>query len=246
MAAGHERWQDSAAAYLLGALPADELEAFEAHLVTCAACREEVDELAPAAQALPASVEPMAPPPELKGRLMAEVHREAALLAAAGPEADRAAPLAAPAPRRRARRRWALGLPRLAPVAAALLLAAGIAVGVGVSQLGGDGARTFTAQVDASRAPDAGVQIEVDDGDATLIAHGLPEPPSGRVYQVWLKRPGRAPEPTSALFTPSRDGTATATVPGSLEGVEQVLVTDEPRGGSRMPTRQPLIAAALS
>jgi hypothetical protein len=90
------------------------------------------------------------------------------------------------------------------------------------------------------------VQIEVDDGAATLIAHGLPEPPSGRVYQVWLKRPGLAPEPTSALFTPSRDGTATATVPGSMEGVEQVLVTDEPRGGSRMPTRQPLIAAALS
>ena len=242
MAADHERWQDSAAAYVLGALPADELEAFETHLASCAACREEVDELAPAAQALPTSVEPMAPPPELRGRIMTEVHREAELLAAAGPDADRAAT----APRRRPRLRWARGLPRLAPVAAALLLAVGVAAGIGLAQLAGDDGQTFTAQVDASRAPDAGVQIEVDDGAATLTAHGLPEPPSGRVYQVWLKRPGRAPEPTSALFTPSRDGTATATVPGSMEGVEQVLVTDEPRGGSRMPTRQPLIAAALS
>ncbi len=84
------------------------------------------------------------------------------------------------------------------------------------------------------------------DGTATLIARGLPAPPSGRVYQVWLKRPGHAPEPTSALFTPSRDGTATATVPGLGDDVDQVLVTDEPMGGSRMPTREPLISASLS
>jgi hypothetical protein len=79
-----------------------------------------------------------------------------------------------------------------------------------------------------------------------LVARGLPAPPSDRVYQVWLKRRGQAPEPTSALFTPSRDGTATATVPGPLEGVEQVLVTDEPRGGSQIPTRDPLVVADMS
>ena len=71
-------------------------------------------------------------------------------------------------------------------------------------------------------------------------------PPSGRVYQIWLKRPGHAPEPTSALFTPRRDGTATATVPGSLEGVAQMLVTDEPAGGSRQPTTSPLLSASMS
>ena len=38
----------------------DERAAFEEHLAGCPACREEVDELLPAADALPISVEPMA------------------------------------------------------------------------------------------------------------------------------------------------------------------------------------------
>ena len=50
----------------------------------------------------------MVPPPALKARIMAEVEREAALLAAAGPEADR--PARAPAP---ARRRTWFGLPAI-------------------------------------------------------------------------------------------------------------------------------------
>ena len=238
----HERWSDSAAAYLLGALGDDELQAFEAHLAECPLCREEVDELAPAALALPSAVDPVAPPPALKARIMAEVEREAALLAAAGPEADR--PARAPAP---ARRRTWLGLPRFAPAAIAALLLIGVAIGIGVTQLGGSSARTVQAQVlDRSRAPRASAEVEVSSDGATLIAHGLPAPPSGRVYQVWLKRAGHAPEPTSALFTPRRDGTATATVPGSLSGVDQMLVTDEPSGGSRQPTTSPLLAATVS
>jgi anti-sigma factor RsiW len=243
----HERFKDSAAAYLLGALPAGELQAYEAHLAGCPACREEIEVLAPAAEALPASVEPMAPPPELKARIMAEVEREAALLAAAGPAADRP-PAREPSPPRR--RSWLprlSGAPRLATFAAtAALLVLGVAGGLGIARLAGDDAHTVAVQVDAARAPGAGAQLEVSGDGATLVARGLPAPPSGRVYQVWLKRPGHAPEPTSALFAPSTDGTATATVPGEMEGVEQVLVTDEPMGGSKVPTREPLLVATMS
>jgi anti-sigma-K factor RskA len=237
----HQRWGESAAAYLLGALPDDEVEAFERHLAECPLCREEVESLAPAAHALPSAVDPVAPPPSLKARIMAEVEREASLLAAAGPEADR------PAPARRRRRRSRLGMPRWAPVAVAAVLLLGVAIGVGASQLGGSGERTVQGRVlDKARAPHAAVEVEVSSSGATLVARGLPAPPSGRVYQIWLKRPGHAPEPTSALFTPRRDGTATATVPGSLEGVAQMLVTDEPDGGSRRPTTEPLLSAAMS
>lgn len=235
----HERWADSAASYLLGALPDDEADAFERHLADCPLCREEVEGLAPAAHALPSAVDPVAPPASLKARIMAEVEREASLLAAAGPEADR--------PARSPRRRGWLGLPRWAPVAVAALLLLGVVIGVGVSQLGGSGEHTVQAQVlDKSRAPDASVEVELASDGATLVARGLPAPPPGRVYQIWLKRPGHAPEPTSALFTPRRDGTATAMVPGSLEGVAQMLVTDEPSGGSRQPTTNPLLAAKMS
>src|SRR5215216_6226612 len=130
---GHEHWQDATGAYVLGALDEVERAAFEEHLAGCPACREEVDQLLPAAQALPISVDPVAPPPALKTRIMAEVEREASLLAAAGPEADRPAPAPAAAGRRR---RFSLRVPRLAPAAvAAALLVVGIAIGVGASQI---------------------------------------------------------------------------------------------------------------
>ena len=239
MDSGHDRWADAAGSYLLGALPDDEHEAFEDHLATCSTCREEVDHLAPAAHALPASVMPMEPPPALKGRIMAEVEREASLLAAAGPDADRVR-----APRRR---RWSLSMPRLAPVAvAAALLLVGAAAGIGVSQLGDGDARTVVATVDEGRAPGASAELELNGEAGMLVGHDMPAPPAGRVYQVWLKRPGEAAQPTSVLFTPNREGTASASVPGPLDDVEQVLVTHEPAGGSAEPTSDPLVVAGLS
>jgi len=235
----HERWQDTTGAYVLGALDEPERDSFEDHLAVCAACREEVEQLLPAADALPISVDPMAPPPALKARIMAEVEREAALLAAAGPEADRP-----PAAARR-RRLPSLRITRLVPVAvAAVLLVVGVGIGIGVTRLDSGSERTVTAQV--SDAPGASVQVEINGDEGRLMARRLPAPPSGRVYQVWLKREGHAPEPTAALFTPSREGAATASVPGSMKGVDEVMVTDEPEGGSPQPTGELLAVADLS
>ena len=69
----HERHRDDVAAYLLGALNEDERGAFERHLRECDECQDEFDRLQPAAEALPASVQQLPPPPGLKARLMAEV-----------------------------------------------------------------------------------------------------------------------------------------------------------------------------
>jgi anti-sigma-K factor RskA len=234
---GHQQWSDATGAYVLGALDDAERAAFEEHLAGCPACREEVDDLLPAVRALPVSVDPVDPPPALKARIMAEVEREASLLAAAGPEADRAPATAG--------RRFSWRIPRLVPVAvAAALLLVGVAIGVGASALRGAPERTVTAQV--SGAPGATVQLEVSGDEGRLTARGQPAPPDGRVYQVWLKRDGHAPMPTAALFVPSRDGAATASVPGSLDDVDQVMVTDEPDGGSPQPTGDLLAVADLS
>jgi anti-sigma-K factor RskA len=239
----HERWQDSAGAYLLGALPDDEVAAFEAHLAACETCRAEVDALQVAVDALPMTAPQIAPPAALKDRIMVEVRREAALLAAAGPEADRP-PAAAPEPRRR--RRFTLTLP--APLAAALAagaLAVGVAVGGAVFG-GGGGTRTVTASVDHARAPRASAQLQIHDGHAVLVVQGMPAPRGGRVYEVWLQRSSGAVVPTNALFTPRTDGAATTSVAQSLAGVEQVLVSSEPPGGSLQPTTKPVIAARVS
>jgi anti-sigma-K factor RskA len=70
---GHERHHEDVGAYLLGALDDLERQAFERHLSGCDECQEELERLRPAADALPGSVEQLAPPPGLKKRLMAEV-----------------------------------------------------------------------------------------------------------------------------------------------------------------------------
>lgn len=234
----HERFEDATGAYLLGALPDDELASFEAHLARCEACRDEVESLKVAVDALPMTAPPVAPPAALKDRIMVEVRREASLLAAAGPEADR------PAPEPRRRRRFSFVLP--APVAAALAaatLAVGVLVG-GVVFGGGGSPRTVTAQVNRTLAPRASARVEIRDGRAVLIVRGLPAPRAGRVYEVWLQRPGGAVVPTSALFSPRTDGSATTSV--AVSDARQVLVSSEPRGGSLQPTTTPVLSARVS
>ena len=238
---GHERWGDATGAYLLGALDEAERAGFEVHLAGCPACRLEVATLRPAVEALPVSVDPVSPPSALRERIMAEVRREASLLAAAREPRGAIDTGTRPSRWRRARRGAVPGWPTVGVALATLLV--GVVVGRGLT---GDGSRTITASLDRAQAPAARVQLEVHDGAATLVGRGMPAPPRGRVYQVWLKRPGRAPEPTATLFTPRRDGSATASVPGSLDGVEQVLVSAEPRGGSRAPTSAPILSARTS
>jgi anti-sigma-K factor RskA len=232
---GHDRWEDAAGAYVLGALPDDERVGFEAHVETCASCRAELEELRGAAEALPVSPPAMRPPVALKARIMAEVEREAALLAAAGPQADRPA-----AKSRRERRRW-FGMPVGAIAAlACVALLAGLGLGAVLFNVSGKTLQ-FTPSGNAAVA-----ELDVSGDKAVLVARGLPSPGNGRTYQVWLKRPGEAPMPTAALFTPRRDGSATATVTGKLADGDQVLVTAEPDGGSPAPTSKPILAATMT
>ena len=101
MTADHERWVDARAPTCSARCRRTSATQFEAHLAACAMCREEVDELRPAADALPMASPQMAPPPALKDRIMAEVEREAELLAQAG--AERRPARARAAARRRSR-----------------------------------------------------------------------------------------------------------------------------------------------
>jgi anti-sigma-K factor RskA len=227
----HERFEESAGAYVLGALPDDERAAFVAHLETCAICQAEVEELTIAATALPMSAPAMAPPPALKERIMAEVEREAALLASARE------PRPEPKPKRRWRLSWPMGAVALACVALVLGL------GVGAAVFGNDG-RTVPFQADPS-LQQASAELEIDGDKAVLVANDLPAPPEGRMYMVWLVGPDGTPRPSSALFTPRGDGSATASVTG-LDDVEAVLVNTEASPDVTEPTSPVLLTATLS
>ena len=236
----HERYEQDAGAYLLGALPPLEAEVFERHLMGCEHCQRDVERLRPAAEALPRSVDSFEPPPSLKRSLMEVVEAEARA-AAPAPEPARAAE-PAPAPRE-PRRSW---LPRLRPqlaVAFACVLALGVGVGL-VASGGGDDGRTVTATVDKSRLPLGSARVEVDGDLATLRVSGLPLPPEGKVYEVWVERDGEV-RPAGALFEPGRDGRGSAAIPGGVDGVDRVMVTRERAGGVAQPTETPVIVAEV-
>jgi hypothetical protein len=60
---------------------------------------------------------------------------------------------------------------------------------------------------------------------------------------VWLQRDGEfLPQST---FQVDRRGAGAAAVPEHLRGASAVLVTREPRGGSRAPTEAPIVSARL-
>ena len=223
-----------AGAWVLGALDESDAASYEAHLRTCADCQAEVAHLRVPADALSLATKQVAPPPELKDRIMRVVESEAQLLRAAGPEADR------PVRRERRDRRWFL---RPLPVAglAAATLAVGILGGVLLSDDSVQPTRTIQAQVAMTGAK---ATIRVTGDHANLEVSGMPNPPSGRVYQVWVKRGANAPEPTDALFTVMH-GHSHVDVPGSVKGVNLIMVTSEPSGGSVVPTGKPVITAPV-
>jgi len=94
--------------------------------------------------------------------------------------------------------------------------------------------------VDGARA-----SLEVAGHDGRLDVSNFPSAGSDRVYQVWLVR-GNGRPASAGLFRVAGNGQATFAIPESLKGVDQVLVSVEPGGGSEQPTTKPVVAASTA
>ena len=220
------------AAYALGALTPGETRAFERHLADCELCQGDLETLRPVVEQLPRAADPVDPPAALKGQIMAVVQAEAKERARA---------------EKRAASQERFGFLRLRPVAAlaaaCALVLAGIGFTVALSGEDDEPVRTYSA---STTVPGAKAELRVRDNEGTLVLRGMPSAPEGRIYQVWVRRGNERPRPTDALFNVANDGRASVEVPGGVDGVSAVLVTDEPRGGSQVPSRVPSMVAELS
>lgn len=221
-ASEHSRRSEDVGAYLLGALPELEALAFERHVMACTECRDELERLRPAVDAVARSPEQFEPPAQLRKSLMAAIR-------------DDAEP-AAPARARGFRMpRLTLRWPQLAAGAAAVAL---IGVGIGVA-VDSSSDRTVRA---TARLPGAAAELRLAGDDAQLRVSGLPVLSGNRVYEVWIEHDGRV-RPAGALFAVHSNGEGAAAIPHRVEDGDRVMVTRERAGGVASPTEAPIIVA---
>ncbi len=78
-------------------------------------------------------------------------------------------------------------------------------------------------------------------GQAAFLVTGMPALPPGRTYQLWFSDGGTM-RPAGLL--PSGDGQLLLT--GRVGGAVGIGVTEEPSGGSALPTGRPLMLLPLT
>lgn len=246
----HERWSEDVAAYMLGALEPAQAAELERHAAGCERCRAEMRWLTPAVQALPEGVERVEAPGELRARLMAEVRADAGAEGVGAGHVGAAARDRDPHPGLAGRvSAWVrdlgsgpMGLRPVAGVAVAVLAVAavaGFAIGGGIGS--DEGAQTST--VVAGEAPGVTAKMISEGDSGTLHLANVKQLPSDRVLEAWVQRDGEV-EPVQALFVPDREGRASTELP-DMNGVETVMVTTEPSGGSESPTSSPIVTIPI-
>ena len=249
--------QADCAAYVLWALTERELEAHTAHLAECSICRMEVAQLQPVADSLALGVPPVKVDRSLRARVLGAARAEAESRGAVGEAA--AAPRSARAGTRSSGERSTLRGPpagrstlwrppagRLLPgLAGALALGVGVAIGALVFSSSSSVRSQMIPAVVVAPGHHATAELRKVGSRVELVVVGMPAPPPGRIYEVWLERGTEPPLPTDALFSVTKTGSGVVGVPGDLHGVSKVLVTDEPLGGSLKPTRTPVIIGSV-
>jgi anti-sigma factor RsiW len=227
-----KRWSDDIAAYSLGSLDPVEAAELEHHLEGCQRCRLELRWLEPAARTLPESVERVDPPRAVRDRVMAEVRADARRSSAAS------------LGRRRSLSAWldghGFGSHRLRPIVA-MAAAALLVVAFAGYEIGSDGGSSTTAGTTITSRQPSGVDVKMTrEGDVgTLRLANVRQIPDDRVLEAWVRRDGQV-EPVPALFVPNADGHARTTI-NDMRGVDTVMVTTEPKGGSKSPTSAPIV-----
>jgi anti-sigma-K factor RskA len=222
----HDDVRSLAGEYALGALEAGERLAVERHLAECAGCRAYVAADARALDALGRGVPQVAPPADLRARV----------LAAARP----------PRPAPRALAPWLAA-------AAALILFAGAAWQA--TRRGADHDRSmaivaaadlvrFDLRADGPGSARARALWSHRHG-MVFTAEGLAPLPEGRTYQLWVISRGA---PISAGVFDVTDGRARMVMatPDTLTQVDAVAVTVEPAGGLPAPSTSPILVGSAS
>jgi anti-sigma-K factor RskA len=246
----HEEMEGSLAAWVLGAVEAEEAESIRLHVAGCASCQQAAARLHRAARALPLEVDEMSPPPRLRERVLIAAAAARASSIPTAPARKRVAPVPG---------RWkpvaTIELGRLITFAAAaavlLALLIGLVAGDIVGRRSIPPASTQVARFalvgHGALAGAHGSVIDLKpDGVALVDFTGLPPLQKGKVYELWLITPGGHPD-AAAIFAPDTKGSKVVLVNLPLAGYSQMAVTAEDGpDGALAPTQQPQLYGGLA
>lgn len=244
MEISHQQAQDLLPAYVLGALPREEISFVRAHILSCDECVNEADQLSEVAAKLAMTVDPAPLDGSFVDKVMAQ-----AIGTPIAPEAE--------VVQLNTRRRSPAAL--LSAAAAALIVAV---MGYFIVDLRGNltdtKAELVAAEADSERFgrivsavlhSDDGMELRgagavarvLPTGQGSLfVAAGMQEAPENHTYQLWLIEDG---EPTSIGTFSGVGGIAMLESDHDLDGADAMAVTVEPSGGSRTPTTDPVMSS---
>jgi anti-sigma-K factor RskA len=233
--------------YALGALESDEMRAVERYLAAHPELEARLRELEEGVAAL-ALAAPAAPlPADARRRLLARARADAAT-PTRGSERTGAA------------RRSAGAWPRVRWVFVAVALAGLLfwnvqlqralnAPAAQVAALAGRPDTNVSLLVSTPAAPGAvgRLYLSADGAHGVLAVTGLPAPSAGREYQFWFARPDKSRD-SAAVFAVGPQGEALVSVaaPGALDQYDQIWITQEPAGGSAVPTAPHFLEGPLT
>ena len=229
----HEEIHSVLAAYVMSAVPEDEVPAIRAHILSCEKCFEEAERFAAALTVIPESIEAEPLPEGFADRVVT---------AAVGDE---------PAPETHKKKRWVPSLRwSLAGLAGTAMIIALVVATVALVSANNRMNEYRAAVAAVVHDPDArtlggaggaeGV-IATTDGGAVLVVADLGEAPTNRDYQLWLIEDG-VPVPAETF-----DASGSVVVVNSQHSFDEsdgAAVTVEPEGGSSEPTTDPVLSTS--
>ncbi|WP_291380073.1 anti-sigma factor [Demequina sp.] len=227
--------------YVVGAVDEVDRQLFENHLRGCTECREECARMSDAVATL-VDAEAVAPPATLRAAVMGRAAQTAQLPPTVVGDAGSHGP--------RKRRRW----PLVGAAAAAVIAVTGIGAVLATADDAPDASALEREVMMVSSAPDAHT-MELSLGSSHLVMSermggvalmGLdaPAPAEGMEYQLWLVLDD-GQMMAGPTFMPDADGKFMAMMHTDFKDVTEFEITEEPRGGSAVPTGEMVAAVSL-
>ena len=247
----HAQYDSIAALDAIGAATADEANAFHAHLPSCADCRRARDEYSEAVSLLGRDLDPVAPPPQLRDRILAAAENNNVIDAHDRFNSSRWWMAAAVVflalwgwrelSVRVTREKIHTSEAEVRRLAGEnqLLAARNEKLSAEMASLASRDTRTIalTGQ-QVSPSASAKVFLEPQQRRAVVFFYNLPANAADKSYQLWILR-GDQPKPQSAgVFDVTKSGAASISIenlPLATE-IKGLAVTLEPKGGVAQPT----------